>query len=162
MHKMNFKRPLVLACDEYYQVATEIEGQIGDAEFFSVSRQNGCMGIIATQSVSLLEISSLGRAWKAIFGNFGATIAMRLSDPDTVRVVSELMGKGHFLYQTRGSTVTEDGGSRSKNGSFVEMDNLRTEILVGLERGEGAVIGTLDGVRKPELRFIKVEKPEEP
>src|SRR5262249_47588343 len=55
----NFERPLLLACDEYSQVASEIHGQIGDGDFFSLARQQGCMGILATQSVNVLQASAL-------------------------------------------------------------------------------------------------------
>jgi hypothetical protein len=69
----NFTRPLVLAVDEYSEVASEVPGQpMGDGYFFSVCRQNGCMGLIATQSVNVLQASSLKENWKAVFSTFGA------------------------------------------------------------------------------------------
>src|SRR5262249_8550646 len=67
----NFERPVVLACDEYSQVASEIPGQVGDGDFFSISRQQGCMGILATQSVNVLQASALKENRKSIFSNFG-------------------------------------------------------------------------------------------
>src|SRR5690606_32350201 len=71
----NFTRPVLLACDEYSGIASEVPGEpMGDGHFFSLSRQNGCMALIATQSVNMLQSSSLKDAWRAVFSNFAAKI----------------------------------------------------------------------------------------
>jgi hypothetical protein len=68
------RRPLIIACDEYGEVASEVPGQIGDGDFFSQARQFGCMGLLATQSVNVLQASSLKDAWRSVFSTFGAKI----------------------------------------------------------------------------------------
>jgi hypothetical protein len=67
----NYVRPLLLACDEYSDVASEVPGQaMGDAHFFANARQYGCMSLMATQSISRLEASSLKETWRAVVSSF--------------------------------------------------------------------------------------------
>ena len=37
---------------------------MGDGQFLALARQYGCMGLLATQSVNVLEASSLRDAWR--------------------------------------------------------------------------------------------------
>ena len=96
-------RLLVMAVDEYSAVASEIQGQpMGDGLFFSQSRQNGCIGIIATQSVNLLQSSSLKENWKAVVSVFAAKIYMRLADNETAENATKLAGEYDWYLCLRG------------------------------------------------------------
>lgn len=153
----NFERPVVLACDEYSQVASEIPGQVGDGDFFSVSRQQGCMGILATQSVNVLQASALKENWKSIFSNFGAKIFMRAVDNETVEEATKLAGETEW-YST--SLGTSSGGQGS--GSSTQKDIKERKVLPGhvltqlIETGQGVIIGSLDGRKTPSTSFFSV------
>ena len=154
--KYNFTRPLVLACDEYSQVASEIPGQpIGDGDFFSICRQNGCMGLVATQSVHMLETSSLGKSWRGLFSNFGAKIFMRLVDNETIEEASKLAGKSDWYIAAKGITVSPNGMSDSSQTSMQQREALAVQVLTGLNQGEGVMIGFCMAIKVPPLAFSK-------
>src|SRR5205085_7827399 len=61
----NWDRVVFIACDEYSEIASEVPGTpMGDGRFFALARENGCFGILATQSVHVLENSSLRESWR--------------------------------------------------------------------------------------------------
>jgi type IV secretory pathway TraG/TraD family ATPase VirD4 len=153
----NFERPIVLACDEYSQVASEIAGQVGDGDFFSVARQQGCMGLLATQSVNVLQASALKENWKSIFSNFGAKIFMRAVDNETVEEATKLAGETDWYETSLGTSSGGQGSGSSTQTSLKERKALPGHILTQLiETGQGVVIGTLDGRTKPALSFFHV------
>jgi hypothetical protein len=155
----NFTRPLVLACDEYSQVASEIPGQVGDGDFFSVSRQQGCMGLLATQSVNVLQASSLKENWKSIFSNFAAKIFMRAVDNETVEEATKLAGEIDTYSTSLGTSSGGQGPGSSTQKDLKERKVLPGHVLTQLvARGQGAVIGTLDGATQPGVYFVGVPK----
>ena len=142
----NFERPVVLACDEYSQVASEIPGQVGDGDFFSIARQQGCMGLLATQSVNVLQASSLKENWKSIFSNFGAKIFMRAVDNETVEEATKLAGETDWYETSLGTSSGGQGFGSSTQRSVKERKALPSHVLTQLiETGQGVVIGSLDG-----------------
>lgn len=147
----NFKRPLVLACDEYSDVATEVPGEpMGDGYFFSLSRQNGCMGIIATQSVNMLQASSLKENWKAVFSNFGAKVFLRLADNETAEEATKLVGETDWYMTSMGTSHEKDGMSSSSQRELRERKALPVNVLTQvLERRQGVIVGSLDGGDSP-------------
>jgi hypothetical protein len=155
--KYNFSRPIVLACDEFSQVASEIPGQpIGDGDFFSICRQNGCMGLVATQSVHMLETSSLKDSWRALFSNFAAKIFMRLVDNETIEEVTKLAGSAEWYVASQGTSLAGDGMSSSTGLSLQQRESLAVELLTGLQQGEGVVVGSLDGNKTSGMHFFRV------
>ena len=153
----NFERPVVLACDEYSQVASEIPGQAGDGDFFSIARQQGCMGLLATQSVNVLQASSLKENWKSIFSNFGAKIFMRAVDNETVEEATKLAGETDWYETSLGTSSGGQGFGSSTQRSVKERKALPSHILTQLiATGQGVVIGTLDGRTNPSTYFFQV------
>ena len=152
----NFERPVVLACDEYSQIASEIPGQVGDGDFFSKARQQGCMGLLATQSVDVLQATTLKDNWKSIFSNFGAKIFMRAADNETAEAATKLAGEADYYETSVGTTSGAQGLGSSTQKSLKERKVLPSRILTGLiETGEGVVLGTLDG-KAPSVSFFSV------
>jgi type IV secretory pathway TraG/TraD family ATPase VirD4 len=153
----NFERPVVLACDEYSQVASEIPGQVGDGDFFSIARAQGCMGLLATQSVNVLESSALKENWKAIFSNFAAKIFMRAVDNETVEQATKLAGELDRRETSLGSSSGGQGLGSSTQTNLKEHKVLPGYILTQLiEQGQGVVIGQLDGRSTPSTYFLDV------
>jgi TraM recognition site of TraD and TraG len=155
----NFRRPLILACDEYSQIASEVQGQpMGDGDFFSQARQNGCMGLLATQSVNVLQASSLKENWRSVFSNMGAKIFMRLVDNETAEEASKLAGESDWYVSSRGTSRSKDGLGSSSQTDLKDRKSLPTSVLTQVfRRGDGAVIGSLDGSADGSfLRFIHV------
>jgi hypothetical protein len=153
----NFERPVLLACDEYSQVASEIPGQIGDGDFFSIARQQGCMGILATQSVNVLQASALKENWKSIFSNFSAKIFMRAVDNETVEEATKLVGETDWYTSSLGSSSGGQGLSSSSQKDLKERKGLPGHVLTQLiETGQAVVIGSLDGRKAPATTFFKV------
>lgn len=154
----NFKRPLVLACDEYSDIATEVPGEpMGDGYFFSLSRQNGCMGIIATQSVNMLQASSLKENWKAVFSNFGAKIFLRLADNETAEEATKLVGETDWYMTSLGSSREKDGMGSSSQRELRERKALPVNVLTQvLQRRQAVIVGSLDGGNsQPDTRFLQ-------
>ena len=158
----NRTRPLVLACDEYSEIASEVPGQsMGDGQFLALARQYGCMALLATQSVNVLEASSLGETWRSVFGNFAAKIYMRLADIETAEAASELAGESDWRIVSRSRSIGAGGASAGRSQELRERRNLPPAILTQVLRtGEGVVIGSLDGgATLPAVQFLRVPSP---
>jgi type IV secretory pathway TraG/TraD family ATPase VirD4 len=157
----NFKRPLILACDEYAQVASELPGQnMGDGDFFSQSRQNGCMGLLVTQSVNVLQATSLKESWKSIFSNFGAKIFLRLADNETAEEAVKLAGEYDWYISSEGMSRSKDGLSTSSQKEMRERKTLPSYILTQIfEKGDAVILGSLNGSSgESNVRFVHVKK----
>ncbi|MFI7543447.1 TraM recognition domain-containing protein [Actinoplanes sp. NPDC049599] len=143
----NFTRPVFLACDEYSGIASEVPGQpMGDGYFLSLCRQNGCLALIATQSVNMLQSGALKDVWKGVFSNFGATFFLRLSDRDTAEEATRLVGENDWLPTSLGASYQAGGGGYSSQRSLQEHKELPTTVLTQvLPRGFGVAVGSLDG-----------------
>jgi hypothetical protein len=155
----NAVRPVVIACDEYSEIASEVPGQsMGDGQFLALARQYGCMALFATQSVNVLEASSLKESWKSVFSNFAAKIYMRLADNDTAEEATKLAGESDWRVVNQGSNIGGQGHGASTQHDLRERKNLPSTILTQvLKVGEGVVIGALDGgATSPGTRFLKV------
>lgn len=158
-HIKNKVRPLVIACDEYSEIASEVPGQsMGDGQFLALARQYGCMAIFATQSVNVLQASSLKETWRSVFSNFAAKIYMRLADNETAEEATKLAGESDWRVLSRGSSLGQQGRSVSKQRELHERKNLPSNILTQvLKTGQAVVIGALDGGRSiPGTRFLSV------
>lgn len=157
----NFKRPVIIACDEYSQVASEVPGQpMGDGDFFSQSRQNGCMGLLATQSINVLQASSLKESWRSVFSNFGAKIFMRLVDNETTEEATKLAGESDWYLTSQGTSRSKDGLGSSTQKELRERKSLPTSVLTQVfQKGDAVVLGSLDGsTGKSFTRFVHVPK----
>lgn len=153
-------RPVFFLADEYSDVATELPGQpMGDSLFFSQSRQFGCLGLIATQSIHMLENSPLGRGWKAIYSNFTAKIFQRVGDPETATEASDLAGVTEYDFESYDRSFSHDGTSRSQRWDIRDRRELPIRVLTrGLNVGEAVVIGSLQGGNRPGVRFVRIPK----
>ena len=155
----NKQRPVVLACDEYSEIASEVPGQsMGDGQFLALARQYGCMAILATQSVNVLQASSLNDSWKSVFSNFAAKIYMRLVDNETAEEATKLAGESDWRVDSRSISRGSQGSSSGNQKALQERKNLPSTILTQvLKTGEAVVIGALDGgVEVPGTRFVKI------
>jgi hypothetical protein len=143
----NAVRPLVLACDEYSEIASEVAGQsMGDGQFLALARQYGCMALLATQSVNVLEASSLRDTWRSVFSNFAAKIYMRLVDNQTAEEASKLAGESEWNVRTQSTSIGGDSHSLSLQRDLRVRTNLPTTVLTQVVKtGQGVVIGSLDG-----------------
>jgi hypothetical protein len=158
----NFVRPVLLACDEYSEVASEVPGEpMGDGHFFSLASQNGCMGLIATQSVNVLQASSLKENWRSVFSNFGAKIFMRLVDNETADEATKLAGESDWYVTSLNTSQQKDGTTTGgRQTELRERKSLPTSILTQVLRtGQGAFIGSFDGGdTRPGTFFLSVPK----
>jgi hypothetical protein len=155
----NFCRPLLLFCDEYHEVATELPGEAdGDGLFFSQSREQGCMSLIATQSVHMLKRSSLGEHWGAVFSTLGAQIFLRLADNETIEAAVKLAGKLRVEDQTRGQSYSDQGSGINHNSSLQERDAVPSQLLTQVfAKGDAVILGSLDGSQTPAvIRYVHV------
>ncbi len=155
----NYTRPLIFLADEYSDVATELPGQsMGDGVFFSMMRQYGCMGLVATQSVHMLQNSSLGEAWKGIYANMAAKIFMQTGDAETAEEASKLVGESEFRFKTFSRTYSKEGATQTINTDLKDKKDLPTKVLLqSLGRGQAVIVGSTDGMSRPGVRFIKVD-----
>lgn len=155
----NVERPLVLACDEYAAIASELPGEsIGDGYFFSQAREFRCLGLLATQSVNVLEASSLKNAWRSVFSNFSAKIFLRLVDNETAKEAADLAGESGWYITKPGASRNPDGLSTNTQQDLQERRSLPTQVLTQvLTQGDAVVIGSLNGnIDTPRTRFVHV------
>jgi hypothetical protein len=160
----NHDRPLVIACDEYSEIASEVPGQsMGDGQFLALAREYGCMAILATQSVNVLQASSLKETWRSVFSNFAAKFYMRLVDNETAEEATKLAGQSDWKVYSSGGSLSKDGHSINTQRDLRERPNLPSTVLTQvLKRGEAVVIGSLDaGASTPGTYFLRVPKPED-
>jgi Type IV secretory system Conjugative DNA transfer len=140
------KRPVLLACDEFSVIATELKGEsIGDGHFFALARENRCMGLLATQSVHTLKNSSLGDAWESIYSNFAAKIFMRCGDVETAEAACELAGKSEWRIASESFRTSSQDSGVTETLNRIERNHLFARQLTTLKCRQGVVIGTLDG-----------------
>lgn len=154
----NFKRLLTMAVDEYSAVASEIQGQpMGDGYFLAQCRQNGCMALLATQSVNLLQGSSLKDNWKSVVSTCAAKVYMRLADNETAEEATKLAGEYDWYLSSRGTSQQKDGAGSSTNTELRERKSLPAAVLTQvLMKGQAAIVGSVDGKRTADtLRFFK-------
>lgn len=158
----NFSRPLALVVDEYSEVASEVPGQpMGDGYFFSVCRQNGCMGLVATQSVDVLQASSLKENWKAVFSTFGAKVFMRLADNQTVEEATKLVGESDWYLTSLGTSRQKDGSGSSTQRELKERKLPAGVFTQVLGRRQAMIVGSLNGGKTQKVRFVRVPDDEE-
>ena len=94
-------RPTVFCVDEYQNFATVGETGTGDQNFFSLSRQPKCIGIVATQSiVSLKSALSSDDAYKTLLQTFRTKIFLNTADDITADFAAKLCGKEDRLQAT--------------------------------------------------------------
>jgi hypothetical protein len=156
----NFKRPLFIACDEYAEIASEVPGQpMGDGRFFSLARENGCMGVLATQSIHTLENSSLKESWKSIFSNLASKIFMGASDNETAKQAAELAGEIDWEMSSTSVSYGREN-SFSKQANVQQRPEMPPYILTHVLKQRQAVsIGSLDGRDSPPvLQFFEVPR----
>jgi type IV secretory pathway TraG/TraD family ATPase VirD4 len=125
---------------------------MGDGRFFSLSREFGCMGLLATQSVNVLQSTSLKENWRSVFSTFGAKIFMRLADNETAKEATELAGKSTWYVTSRGLSHGKEGLSGSEQRSIQQYETVSTEVITQtFERGDAVAIGSLDGNESSKL-----------
>jgi type IV secretory system conjugative DNA transfer VirD4/TraG family protein len=87
-------RPIAFICDEYQELATVgVNEPSGDEKFFSLSRQGKCVPLVATQSISSLQSTLPGEAWRTLLQTFRTKIFLSLSDDFSAKIASELCGQ---------------------------------------------------------------------
>jgi hypothetical protein len=156
----NWERVVFLLCDEYSEIASEVPGQpMGDGRFFALARENGCLGLLATQSIHVLENSSLREAWRSIFSNLAAKIFMGAADVETARLASELAGKHDWQIHTPTLSRSGDGFTFSIQKDLREREQIPAHLLTQmLQLGEAIIIGSLNGrVDPPRTRVLRVD-----
>ena len=82
---------------------------MGGGHFFSHSRELNGVGFLATQSVNMLQSSSLKDSWRAVWSNLNTKIFMCLAG-ETLKEASKLGGQCDWY-------VTGHGTSRSRDGA---------------------------------------------
>jgi hypothetical protein len=155
----NYDRTVLLGCDEYAEIASEVPGQpMGDGRFFSLAREFGCMGLLATQSVNVLQATSLKENWRSVFSTLGAKIFMRLADNETAKEASELAGKSTWYVTSRGVSHGKEGFGGSEQKSIQQYETLPTEVTTqGFMMGDAVAIGSLSGGATTDLlHFFRV------
>lgn len=160
-------RQLLLMADEYSDVATDLPGNsLGDPSFVSLARQYGCMLVLATQNIQMLKTSGLGAsdgAWEATMGNLAAKIFLTTQEPETAEYASKLVGKARVMSKVLSQSMGPDGTTLNVEANIDDKEGLQAAVLLSaFERGQGIVIGNLDGnISRPDARFMVVPPPEE-
>lgn len=157
----------VLACDEYAWVATESpSGLVSDSGFFSLSREAGCMSILAIQSLATAR-SRLGAGmadrWEAILGNVGLRIFMKLNDRETARLASEFAGRQKQVRKIVSLSKSSDGRSVSDSPLLFEEEVVPTEFFTNqLQFPYAYVHGTVDVKCPPVSTFVQIAELADP
>jgi hypothetical protein len=153
----------ILACDEYAQAVTEGEtGLISDSRFFSLSREAGCLSLLALQSLATGRSrfdASMHDRWNGILGNVTVKFFMRVNDVETAEMGSALAGKRHSFVPVISQQQSAQGLSATEAVSMVEHARVPSWFLTNrLEQGYALVHGTLDGTSPPTTLFVRVPR----
>jgi type IV secretory system conjugative DNA transfer VirD4/TraG family protein len=153
----NAERPLLFMADEYHTVATKVEGKFGDSEFFSLGRQFGALCFVATQSVQQLMVSSIEKAWKAVFDVLSAVIVMSGDDPETAKYVDERAGKKTVIMKKRSPSYNDGKESISVSYERLELPVIPVGTFQMLTQGQAIVIGKTEGPQQMgSVRYLRV------
>jgi hypothetical protein len=149
------QRPFfILACDEYAQAITEGEtGLVSDSRFFSLSREAGCLSLLALQSVATGRsrfTAAMKDRWEGILGNVTVKFFMRLNDVETAELGSSLAGSRHSFVPVVSTGISGTGASMNEAVTMLEHPRVPPWYLTNhMPQGYALVHGTLDGVSPP-------------
>jgi hypothetical protein len=161
-HPERHFRPSLFVADEYQQFVTIGEGATGDQNFFALSRQARCIGLVATQSVISLK-SALGDddGYKTLLQTLRTKIFLNTADDVTAEYACRLAGREdqvQFSYNITesgqdarisaltGRHVAEKSSvSASKSISLRERDRFPQKAFYSLKNAQ-AIIIAFDGV----------------
>jgi hypothetical protein len=151
----------ILACDEYAQAITEGEtGLVSDSRFFSLSREAGCMSLLALQSVATGRSrfpASMHDRWEAILGNVTVKLFMRVNDVETAELGSALAGTQHSFVPVSSQQLSAQGLSATDAVTMLEHPRVPPWYLTNrMPQGYALVQGTLDGKSMPTSVFVRV------
>jgi hypothetical protein len=151
----------ILACDEYAQAITEGQtGLVSDSRFFSLSREAGCMSLLALQSVATGRSrfsADMRDRWEGILGNVTVKMFMKVNDVETAQMASDLAGTQHSFVQVASQQQSSQGLSLTDSLTMLEHPRVPPWYLTNrLPRGQALVHGTLDGKDMPTSLFIRV------
>jgi hypothetical protein len=164
----NAVRPVLFVADEYQEVVSELPGlPAGDANFFQLARLYGCMGIVASQSVSTvrnaLPVSGEDRdaAWNAIYAALGGAFFMRSKDPATVEQAVKAAGSFDAWVTSESWSLGGDKPNVSISRQVTERKHVQDDQILTLTRGRVLAVGALDGETAC-VEFVEVPKPDRP
>lgn len=151
----------ILACDEYAQAITEGEtGLVSDSRFFSLSRQAGCMSLLALQSVATGRSrfpAAMHDRWDGILGNATVKLFMRVNDVETAELGSALAGSQHSFIPVLSQQHSAQGPAVTQSTNMLEHRRVPPWYLTNrMEQGYALVHGTLDGRSAPTSVFVRV------
>ena len=154
----------ILACDEYAQAITEGEtGLVSDSRFFSLSREAGCMSVLALQSVATGRSrfpAAMRDRWDGILGNVTVKLFMRCNDVETAEMGSALAGSQHSFIPVLSQQRSAQGLSATEAVAMLEHRRVPPWYLTNrMGRGYALVHGTLDGQSVPTSVFVRVPGP---
>jgi hypothetical protein len=153
----------ILACDEYAQAITEGEtGLVSDSRFFSLSREAGCMSLLALQSVATGRSrfpATMHDRWDGILGNVTVKLFMRVNDVETAEMGSALAGSMHSFIPVLSQQRSAQGLSATEAVTMLEHRRVPPWYLTNrMRQGEALIHGTLDGRSMPSSMFVKVPR----
>jgi hypothetical protein len=152
----NLTRPLLIACDEFGEVATELPAEpVGDGHFFALAREAGCMGILGLQGISTLE-KAVRQSWPAITSTT-RTIVLPTSDHKTLELIQKVAGRGEWRISTVSVGMGPSGVSVTRNETVQTRENLPTELMTRyLGTGEAWCLGSPHGAGRRDSFFFRV------
>lgn len=163
LSKNSGQRPFfILACDEYAQAITEGDtGLVSDSRFFSLSREAGCLSLLALQSIATGRSrfpAAMKDRWDGILGNVTVKFFMRLNDIETAELGSNLAGSQHSFLPVVSTGLSQTGTSLNEGVTMLEHKVVPPWYLTNrMPQGAALVHGTLDGVSPPTSCFVKVD-----
>jgi hypothetical protein len=151
----------ILACDEYAQAVTEGEtGLVSDSRFFSLSREAGCLSLLALQSLATGRSrfpAAMQDRWNGILGNVTVKLFMRVNDVETAEMGSKLAGTRHSFVPVQSQQLSAQVLSATDAFTMVEHPYVPGWFLTNrMEQGYAMVHGTLDGASAPTTLFVRV------
>jgi hypothetical protein len=153
----------ILACDEYAQAITEGQtGLVSDSRFFSLSREAGCLSLLALQSVATGRSrfsADMHDRWEGILGNVTVKFFMKLNDSETAQMASDLAGNQHSFVQVMSQQQSAQGLSDTNSLTMLEHPRVPPWYLTNrMRQGHAMVHGTLDGESMPTSLFVEVPR----
>ena len=132
--------------------------------FFSLSREAGCLSLLALQSVATGRSrfsAAMRDRWDGVLGNVTVKFFMRLNDVETAELGSSLAGSQHSFVEVLSQQQSAQGLTASNSVSMVEHPRVPPWYLTNrMPQGHAFVHGTLDGKSAPTTVFVRAPSPQ--
>jgi type IV secretory pathway TraG/TraD family ATPase VirD4 len=126
----NQERPIFFVCDEYQELVSAARDALSDLTFWDKARESGCIGIVASQSVSSFYAAIGDRdVAKTVLQNFRQVLCFRTEDAATIARLAELLGNVEVARVNDNQNRSFGSGGSTTNSFGASMSWSRESVI---------------------------------